>query len=102
MAISDVILLLGGCNHGGKLARDRVPQLLVLQVHPMKQSMYPWGQNDPAYSDEYETAEECVERREQLGRCRFHAVYRTHAAQDHRSIQKRIDPIQRSGRVVAM
>jgi hypothetical protein len=76
-------------------------RLLLLQMNPMKQSMHPWRQDDPYYSDEYQTAEESVKGREQLGGCRFHTVHRTHATEDHRSVQKRVDSIQPSNRVVA-
>lgn len=81
----------------GDLIRSR----LLFQMNPMKKTMCPWGQNGSDYSDEHQTAEERVKRREQLRRCCFHPVDRAHAAEDHGGIKERIDPIQPCSRVVA-
>src|SRR5262245_19075049 len=63
--------------------------------------MEPRREHDAHHSDEDETAEEGVQRGEHLGRRRRHLVHRAHAAQDHRGVEERIEPVQLTERVVA-
>ena len=68
----------------------------IFEMGPVQQAVHPWGEHDADEADEHEPAEEGIERCEQLGARRVHAIDGAHAAKNHRRVQKRIEPRQPS------
>ena len=52
-------------------------------------------------ADESQTRKQGIERSEKFCRGRMERIHRTHAAQNHRSVQERIDPAQTSNAMVS-
>lgn len=67
----------------------------------MKEAVYPGSHGNTYHSDEHQTAEERIQGREHLCARRFHSIDWTHAAEDHRGIKERVEPLESSSRMVA-
>ena len=63
--------------------------------------MDPRGEHDTHDTDEDEPAEERIEGGEEFHCRRLHAIDRSHAAQNHRRVEKRVEPGQFSDRGIA-
>src|SRR5437588_8053710 len=74
---------------------------LLLGVNAMQEAMNKGRQQHRYDADERQPRKESVTRRENFRRVGLQRIDRTHPAENHRRVQKRIDPAQMSDKSIA-
>ena len=84
-----------------RLTAEWLRTLFPFDVKPVQQPVRERGNHERGNADKRQARKQSVERSEEFCRVRMERIDRAHAAQNHGSIQKRIDPAQASDQMIS-